>query len=125
MGEQGWEKLLLRAPEGESLEAAEQGEYPGLILRRNLFNDNWFLDKPLLRFLVRNVFRPGDTVGEFGAFGGRYSMWLNDTGLVEGFAFDGIPDVAEITQGQVQQLQLSESFDLGRTFDWVLCLEVG
>lgn len=109
----------------ESLAAAEHGEYPSVILARNQFTDFWFLDKPLLRFLVRYVLAAGQTVGEFGAFGGRYSEWLNDTGLVEAFAFDGIPRVAEITEGRVQELQLGVPFDLGRSFDWVLSLEVG
>jgi len=109
----------------EDLAAAEQGEYPGIILGRHEFHGTWFLDKPLLRYLVRNVLTVGQTLGEFGAFGGKYSEWLNETGVVEAFAFDGIPNVTEITDGRVRELQLAERFDLGRTFDWVLCLEVG
>lgn len=109
----------------ENLAAAFDGEYPGIILARHEFHGTWFLDKALLRYLMRNVLTVGQTLGEFGAFGGKYSEWLNETGVVEAFAFDGIPDVTEITDGRVQELQLSERFDLGRTFDWILCLEVG
>ena len=109
----------------ENLAAAFDGEYPGIILARHEFHGTWFLDKALLRYLMRNVLTVGQTLGEFGAFGGKYSEWLNETGVVEAFAFDGIPDVTEITDGRVQELQLSERFDLGRSFDWILCLEVG
>merc|ERR1712060_390230 len=109
----GWEAALRPAPESESLDAAVQGQYPSLTLARSWFMDSWFLDKKLLRFLVRRVFTAGDEVGEFGAFGGRYSAWLNDTGLVEAHAFDGTPGVSRLTEGQVRELQLAEPFDLG------------
>lgn len=109
----------------EQLAAAKDGEYPGLLLARAEFHDSWFLDKPVLRFLIRHVLVADESLGEFGAFGGRYSDWLNDTGLVEAFAFDGIPEAPEITGGRVSHLQLGDVFDLGRTFDWVMCLEVG
>ncbi|CAE8584464.1 unnamed protein product [Polarella glacialis] len=109
---------------GATSSAMEQGEYGNLALRRSQFEDAWFLDKSVLRFLLRHVFRVDDTVGEFGAFGGHYSAWLNETGLVQAFAFDGIEEASKITNGRVQDLQLGSPFDLGRRFDWVVCLEV-
>eukprot|EP00928_Gymnodinium_smaydae_P087552 TRINITY_DN71802_c0_g1_i1.p1 TRINITY_DN71802_c0_g1~~TRINITY_DN71802_c0_g1_i1.p1 ORF type:complete len:546 (+),score=139.61 TRINITY_DN71802_c0_g1_i1:52-1638(+) len=121
----GWARMTEDLAASESLVAKDGGEYPGLILARSRFADEWFLDKPLARFLLRHVLTAGDSLGEFGAFGGHYSQWLNETGLVEAFAFDGIPDVGRITAGRVSELQLAQRFDLGRRFDWILCLEVG
>ena len=42
-----------------------------------------------------------------GAFAGHYSSWLNDTGLVTAFAFDGAP-VEHWTQGRVRHGQLTD-----------------
>jgi hypothetical protein len=36
------------------------------------------------------------TVGDLGAGGGHYSTWLNETGLVRAYAFDGIPEIEEV-----------------------------
>eukprot|EP00928_Gymnodinium_smaydae_P055539 TRINITY_DN39052_c0_g1_i1.p1 TRINITY_DN39052_c0_g1~~TRINITY_DN39052_c0_g1_i1.p1 ORF type:complete len:458 (-),score=106.59 TRINITY_DN39052_c0_g1_i1:161-1534(-) len=98
--------------------------------RRRAFNQ-WALDKGLLRGLIRHVWRPGFgdaapmTLGDFGAGGGQYSAWLNETGLVQAFAFDGTKRVTEITGGSVNEINLIEETHLWRTFDWVMCLEVG
>lgn len=99
-------------------------------LRRMTFGQ-WALDKGLLRALIRHVWRPSYddedalvSVADFGAGGGRYSEWLNDTGLVHAFAFDGTSRVAEISGGKVQEVNLAADMQLWRTFDWVLSLEV-
>ena len=39
--------------------------------------------------------------------------------------YDGNPDSAKISDGIVQVADLSEPFNLGKNFDWVLCIEVG
>merc|ERR1712046_191941 len=68
---------------------------------------------------------PRVSVGDFGAGGARYSEWLNETGLVEAFAFDGVQSVADISGGNVLEVDLASSFELWRTFNWVICLDVG
>lgn len=99
-------------------------------LRRQIFG-GWPLDKGLLRGLLRHVWRPGYdnaaaiSVGDFGAGGGRYSEWLNDTGLVEAFAFDAVQSVGDISGGRVNEVDLAKPFTLWRTFKWAFCLEVG
>jgi len=99
-------------------------------LRRQVFG-GWPLDKGLLRGLLRHVWRPGYgdrppvSVGDFGAGGARYSEWLNETGLVEAFAFDGVQMVADISGGRVLEVDLATPLRLWRTFEWVICLEVG
>ena len=124
-------------------------------LRRKVFRQ-WAIDKGLLRGLLRHVWQPDHegplAVGDFGAGGGHYSAWLNDTGLVTAFAFDGTQQAGELTDGLVQEVNLVEAqnrrlegqivldvsrndrvgglkrlqeMHLWRRFDWILCLEVG
>eukprot|EP00928_Gymnodinium_smaydae_P040115 TRINITY_DN27262_c0_g2_i1.p1 TRINITY_DN27262_c0_g2~~TRINITY_DN27262_c0_g2_i1.p1 ORF type:complete len:530 (-),score=114.25 TRINITY_DN27262_c0_g2_i1:127-1581(-) len=97
-------------------------------LRRQVFGQ-WALDKGLMRGMLRHVLKPLPdedpvSLGDFGAGGGQYSTWLNDTGLVQAFAFDGTPHATQISGGAVQQLNLIEDVHLWRSFDWVMCLEV-
>jgi len=99
-------------------------------LRRHMYG-GWSLDKGLLRGLLRHVWRPGYgdssriSVGDFGAGGGRYSEWLNETGFVESFAFDGVKSVADISGGAVLEADFSKPLKLWRSFDWVVSLGVG
>jgi len=97
-------------------------------LRRKVFKQ-WAIDKGLLRGLLRHVWQPSldepMAIGDFGAGGGHYSKWLNETGLVEAFAFDGTHQAAELTDGLVQEVNLVQEMRLWRSFDWILCLEVG
>ncbi|CAK8992187.1 unnamed protein product [Durusdinium trenchii] len=97
-------------------------------MRRKVFKQ-WAIDKGLLRGLLRHVWQPDLeeplAIGDFGAGGGHYSQWLNETGLLEAFAFDGTHQAAELTDGLVQEVNLVEEMTLWRTFDWILCLEVG
>eukprot|EP00929_Paragymnodinium_shiwhaense_P002809 TRINITY_DN103105_c0_g1_i1.p1 TRINITY_DN103105_c0_g1~~TRINITY_DN103105_c0_g1_i1.p1 ORF type:complete len:541 (-),score=122.32 TRINITY_DN103105_c0_g1_i1:43-1665(-) len=92
-------------------------------LRRDTFEE-WQMDKGLLRGLIRFVFPLDASVGDFGAGSGHYSKWLNDTGLVSSFAFDGSPDVELVSKGVVKNADLGRPFTLDRTFDWALSLEV-
>ncbi|CAE8631018.1 unnamed protein product, partial [Polarella glacialis] len=99
-------------------------------LRRQLFA-GWSLDKGLLRGFLRHCLQPGFgaeptvSVAEFGSGGGRYSQWLNDTGLVQALAYDSTLAVGDITGGSVQEVDLSkEGAQLSRSFEWVLCLDV-
>jgi len=94
-------------------------------LRRQVFKQ-WALDKGLLRGLIRHVWQPsydGEkmSMADFGAGGGQYSTWLNETGLIESFAFDG----SKQANTWVSQINLIADNHLWRTFDWVMCLEVG
>jgi len=100
-------------------------------LRRQVWG-GWQLDKGFLRGLIRHCLQPGYgddarvSVVDFGAGGGQYCEWLNDTGLVEAVAFDATQAVHEITGGAVQQLDLAaDEVQLWRAFHWVLLLGVG
>eukprot|EP00929_Paragymnodinium_shiwhaense_P002325 TRINITY_DN102554_c0_g1_i1.p1 TRINITY_DN102554_c0_g1~~TRINITY_DN102554_c0_g1_i1.p1 ORF type:complete len:489 (+),score=116.04 TRINITY_DN102554_c0_g1_i1:73-1539(+) len=110
-----------------------QGSSTGLssfeYLRRQVW-DGWKIDKGLLRGLLRYVLKPSYSeqeppisVGDFGAGGGRYSEWLNETGLVASFAFDGTFGVKDITGGRVQEADFSQEVRLWRSFDWVMALD--
>lgn len=117
---------------GEEHRQSEEGVYSSFeFLRRQTFN-GWGLDKGLMRGFLRYCLKPGygsapkSSVGDFGAGGGQYSAWLNDTGLVEALAFDTTLSVADITGGAVQEVDLMKpDLDLRRQFDWVICLDVG
>jgi len=102
------------------------------IWRRDVFQQ-WALDKGLLRGVLGHVMRqpgalaPGKplvTLGDFGGGSGHYAKWLNETGLMEAWAYDGARGVEEITHGAVQWVNLCEPLDVHRRFDWVLNLEV-
>eukprot|EP00747_Dinoflagellata_sp_TGD_P056601 gnl/TRDRNA2_/TRDRNA2_150183_c0_seq1.p1 gnl/TRDRNA2_/TRDRNA2_150183_c0~~gnl/TRDRNA2_/TRDRNA2_150183_c0_seq1.p1 ORF type:complete len:259 (+),score=43.66 gnl/TRDRNA2_/TRDRNA2_150183_c0_seq1:57-833(+) len=114
---------------------------------RKAFNKQ-VVDQGLLRYMLREVLVPtalqieasGEdryirvgssrktpmiTLGDLGGSLGGYSQWLNDTGLVEAFAFDGSDGIEDITDGRVTFTNLAlPKLDLGRQFDWILCVEV-
>ncbi|CAL1134357.1 unnamed protein product, partial [Cladocopium goreaui] len=90
----------------------------------HLEGEFWHLDKGLLRFLLREVLVMDEVVCDLGAFGGHYSQWLNDTGLVTAYAFDGAEGVERLTQGRVRHARLEEAMALPESCNVVLCLEV-
>eukprot|EP00933_Yihiella_yeosuensis_P078353 TRINITY_DN8972_c0_g1_i1.p1 TRINITY_DN8972_c0_g1~~TRINITY_DN8972_c0_g1_i1.p1 ORF type:complete len:558 (-),score=98.45 TRINITY_DN8972_c0_g1_i1:232-1905(-) len=92
-------------------------------LRRDTFEE-YQLDKGLLQGLLRHVFPVDASIADFGAGSGHYSKWLNDTGLVTAYAFDGSPDISLVTRGLVAGADLGKTLTLWRRFDWMLCLEV-
>jgi len=109
----------------------DQGMFvPYEYLRRKVFKQ-WALDKGLLRGLIRHVWQPPYdsketfALADFGAGGGQYSTWLNETGLLQAFAFDGTEQASVGSDGVVHTINLIEDQHLWRTFDWVMCLEVG
>lgn len=92
-------------------------------LRRDTFEE-WQLDKGLLRGMLRHVFPVDAVVADFGAGSGHYAKWLNDTGLVTAYAFDGSPDIELVTKSVVLSADLGRPLQLWRKFDWSVCLEV-
>merc|ERR1712151_1195348 len=74
------------------------------VIYRSLFPDTALIDKGLLRYLLKHVLPRDSTLADFGALDGQYSRWLNDTGWVTAFAFDGIHGVEELTGGVVSQV---------------------
>lgn len=77
-------------------------------------------------------------MADFGAGGGHYSKFFNDTGLVQAFAFDGIEGVDEVTKGAVSYWNLIDHSYMDKdnipaeqhhwawdkSFNYGLCLEV-
>ncbi len=64
------------------------------------------------------------SVVDFGCGMGSYVKQIRMKGIrAEGY--DGNPNTLELTDGVCKILDLSESFQLQETFDWVLSLEVG
>lgn len=64
------------------------------------------------------------TIVDFGCGTGHYlKNFLNNDFQAEGY--DGNPQTPQISGGLAKVLDLSESFDLGKRFDWVMSLEVG
>lgn len=77
-------------------------------------------DHILSLFKSKNV----RSVVDFGCGMGDYAHRLTSEGI-PCEAYDGNPNTPELTRGLGKVLDLSESFDLGKTFDCVLTLEVG
>lgn len=96
------------------------------VMYRQLFPESAIVDKGILRFILRLL--PQDSsLADFGALDGQYASWLNDTGWVTAFAFDGVQGIAELTGGTVSQTDLAGELVIpwrDEPFDWVLCLEV-
>lgn len=92
-------------------------------LRRDTFEE-WQLDRGLLQGLLRHVLPVDASVADFGAGSGHYARWLNDTGLVTAFAFDGSPDMELVTKGSVIAANLGTPITLWRRFDWTMCIDV-
>jgi hypothetical protein len=54
------------------------------------------------------------------------AWWNNSTQQVKSWTgYDGSPNVEQVTNGHVKHLDLSKPQDLGKTWDWVMSLEVG
>jgi cyclopropane fatty-acyl-phospholipid synthase-like methyltransferase len=69
-------------------------------------------------------FEKARSIVDFGCGDGHYvKFFIEKKLLVDGF--DGNPAVNKITNGLCNVLDLSVPFDLNRTYDWVLSLEVG
>ena len=125
--------ILLDLRQGGSMSLSEGavGAFSTIeALRRETFG-LWVLDGSLVRGMTRWFLQthsrrfeaPLISVGDFGAGGGHYAQSLNATGLVLAHAFDGTPNIAAITQGRVQFLDLTNSIP-PMLFDWVISLEV-
>jgi SAM-dependent methyltransferase len=64
------------------------------------------------------------SIVDFGCGTADYVKMFRNQGLpCEGY--DGNPDTPQLTDGIAKVLDLSQPFDLGQKFDWVLSLEVG
>eukprot|EP00921_Rhytidocystis_pertsovi_P002486 GHVQ01004287.1.p1 GENE.GHVQ01004287.1~~GHVQ01004287.1.p1 ORF type:complete len:466 (+),score=72.10 GHVQ01004287.1:188-1585(+) len=132
-GMQQYGKSLTTRQDGIEAEVADEtsfadGRFRAAEALRRITFSKWFMDEGLLRFLIRNVFGLDEVIADFGAGGGHYSSWLNSTGLVTAYAFEGTPEIDRLTGGRVIRTNLLEDplilpswID---TTDWVLCLEV-
>ena len=97
-----------------AVKAHHQNDYgmftPYELWRREVFKQ-WAVDKSLLQFMLKDVitkenFFTGARMADFGAGGGHYSKWINETGLLTAHAFDGIANVADYTNGRTQYWNL-------------------
>ncbi len=88
----------------------------------------WKLNDGLVRVLD-HLTKPADTVLDVGAGVGRYVHALRERG-VEAYGVDGIPGIAELSDGLVSELNLTDEHARERMqfvpmFDLTLCIEVG
>lgn len=94
------------------------------MLRRATFNE-WFVDTGMLQAALRfDVFPVGATVGDMGAGTGEYARWLNDTGLVTAYAFDGSQDIELLTKKKVTYVNLVTNVRKDLKYDWIMLMEV-
>lgn len=92
------------------------------VLRRDTFEE-WNLPKPLLRALLRYVFPRDSHVADFCAGGGAAASFLNETGLVQVYAFDPSTNIKLLSKNVVDFLRVAmEPVDLWMTFDMSMCI---
>lgn len=92
------------------------------VLRRDTFEE-WNVQKPALRALLRHVLPRDGHVADVCAGSGQAAAFLNDTGLLYAYGFDPSPNVKLLSKGSVDLLRIhAEPVQLWRTFDMVLCL---
>lgn len=122
--------MVNRAASESHMQDKTGGFSEGNFAMRTL-NDKWHLDHGLVGSLIR-LWPPNKgarrgvptTVVDFGAGAGHYCRFLNQTGHISCLAFDGSSAAPEYTDGVVQTMLLDQPIDLGRSFDWVMCIEV-
>lgn len=85
--------------------------------------NKWVKDQGLIDGLIKHVYKEGDTLADFGAGGGHYDLEFMKHGI-QCFPFDAWEDVETVTKGFVKYFNLAVPRSLGRTFTWVMSLEV-
>jgi hypothetical protein len=91
--------------------------------QRRTKGHQWRLDKGLVAAL-RELFAH-KTILDLGAGIGRYAAALTDSGRqIHVHAYDGIPNIEQITSVPVKYADLTQSQDFPPV-DWTLCLDVG
>jgi len=94
------------------------------MLRRATFNE-WFVDTGMLRAALRGeIIQRGQTVADLGAGTGEYATWLNNTGLVDAFSFDGSADIELLTKKKVKHVNLVTSIRRPAKYNWVMLIEI-
>lgn len=130
IGEDTWQ-LMAGPPDWED---KSTGAFSEMHFMQRQFMDAWHLDYGLVTSLTRLWVPPvggwsldagcHTSIADFGAGGGHYCKFLNQTGEYCCSAYDGSEHAPELTDNKVLTRRLNEPFDLGRVFDWVMCLEV-
>ena len=82
----------------------------------------YYLDLRLADELVNFFTSEESDITEFGAGHGCYTFHLASRN-VSVRAFDGLPNIANVTHNLVRTADLSQKMKLGKT-DWVICMEV-
>lgn len=82
-------------------------------------------DQPLAEALTE-FFRgvQAESIVDFGCGLGNYVQYFRDSGL-KADGFDGNPFTPNLTRGLCGVIDLSIPFKLGKTYDWVMSIEVG
>merc|ERR1712032_559863 len=94
------------------------------MLRRATFHE-WFVDTGMLRAALRGGVLPvGSSVADLGSGTGEYARWLNDTGLVDAFSYDGSADIELLTKKKVTHLNLVTTIRRPPKHNWVLLIEI-
>jgi len=100
---------------------------PYELWRREVFKQ-WAVDKGLTRGILKYVIDDlyaDRSFADFGAGGGHYAKWFNETGLIRAWAYDGIEGVEKVTKGAVSHWNLVEDDGSHWTnYDYGMCLEV-
>ena len=103
----------------DSFEISERGYWIGDVPECHAIDET--LGEAIADFFIEEG---AQDIVDFGCGIGAYVFQFKKRGLnAEGY--DGNPRTPEFTNGVCKILDLSEPFQLGKTFDWVMSLEVG
>eukprot|EP00392_Amoebophrya_sp_AT5.2_P004498 g4506.t1 len=96
------EEIAIESQAHDKVKSHHQNEHgmflPYELWRREVFKQ-WAVDKGLLRGIFRHVvddLYARRSLADFGAGGGHYAKWINDTGLLTAYAYDGIQGKLEV-----------------------------
>jgi cyclopropane fatty-acyl-phospholipid synthase-like methyltransferase len=82
---------------------------------------DWKLAEAMVDFLKGECAKE---IVDFGCGEGNYVRYFRENNI-EAEGYDGNPITPELSKGMCKIQDLSEPFYLGKTFDWVISLEVG
>lgn len=109
----------------QNAECFEIDQRRGIWIGADATKHHCHMSLQLGKAIVKLLEDTGSTsIADFGCGLGEYTHFFMEQGF-QSLGCDGNPNTLELTDGLCEIRDLSQSFDLGKKFDWVMSLEVG